>query len=103
MACKKAKPGIPAWILHGFRGGPEEVGQWVSQGFHLSFGPTFKPASLLMCPPCRFFLETDDDGDIVTLYERAASVLGWSVDHLVSVVEDAFFELFPHLNTKGRW
>lgn len=103
MALKKTTTGIPAWIIHGFRGGPVEAANWLSHGFFLSFGPAFNPASLLACPPGRFFLETDEKGDIVALYEQAALVMGWSLDRLVSVVEAAWAGLFPSANNKGRW
>lgn len=99
MACKKANPGVPAWIVHGFRGGPQEAVQWLSQGFYLSFGALFNSEALVVCPQDRFFLETDEMGAIVAQYERVARVLNRPVDQLVADLEATFFGLFP---TKKR-
>jgi hypothetical protein len=63
----------------------------------------FQYSLLISVPSWRFFLETDEKGDIVALYEQAALVMGWSLDRLVSVVEAAWAGLFPSANKKGRW
>ncbi|NLT02650.1 MAG: hydrolase TatD [Bacteroidales bacterium] len=97
LACKQRFKEVPAWILHGFRGGQQEASQWISKGFYLSFGPLFKPEALKACAPERLFLETDEKGDIAMHYQQAAHVLDWPVERLVQVVETNFFRLFPGL------
>ena len=48
------------WVVHGFRGKPELARQLLAEGFFLSFGPKFNPASLAATPDDRLLLETDD-------------------------------------------
>lgn len=95
LAMRKTVKNIPAWILHGFRGGQQEAAQYLSAGFHLSFGKYHNETSLRLCPADRLFLETDENGDIQTLYEVAASVRGISFEALESSIEQNFRTLFP--------
>ena len=58
---KKMRPVLP-WIMHGFRGKPQQADSLLRQGFYLSFGE-------------RLFLETDESNvSIDELYNRAAAI-----------------------------
>lgn len=96
LVIRKEVANIPAWILHGFRGGPETAAQYLSAGFYLSFGKYHNQASLQLCPANRLFLETDENGDIHTLYETTARVRGVSLETLESTIEQNFRTLFPN-------
>lgn len=52
------KPEQP-WLIHGFRGGPEQMNQLYSHGILVSFGLKHNPESLRQVPSDRLFLETD--------------------------------------------
>lgn len=52
------KPTQP-WLIHGFRGGPEQMKQLYSHGILVSFGLKHNPESLRQVPSDRLFLETD--------------------------------------------
>lgn len=52
------KPSQP-WLIHGFRGGPEQMNQLYSHGILVSFGLKHNPESLKTVPVDRLFLETD--------------------------------------------
>lgn len=56
---KRLRPSSP-WVWHGFRGKPQLAKALIDQGFYLSFGPRFQTESLLITPPNRLLLETDD-------------------------------------------
>lgn len=95
LAIRKTLTTFPAWIIHGFRGGPEQANQYLSAGFYLSFGKHHNRESLRECPSNRLFLETDENGNIHSLYETAASERGVSVIELESAIEHNFRSLFP--------
>jgi TatD DNase family protein len=95
LAIRKRVAEIPAWIIHGFRGGPEAAAQYISAGFYLSFGKNHNKASLQLCPADRLFLETDENGDLYALYEAAARERGVSVEVLETTIERTFRALFP--------
>lgn len=57
------KPTQP-WLIHGFRGGPEQMNQLYSHGILVSFGLKHNPESLRQVPSDRLFLETDGHGTI---------------------------------------
>ena len=58
------KPTQP-WLIHGFRGGPEQMSQLYSHGILVSFGLKHNPESLRQVPSDRLFLETDGKTTIV--------------------------------------
>lgn len=68
------------YMLHGFRGGWEQAGQLIEEGFYLSFGESIlhveKHAEALARTPMeQLFLETDESKtDIASIYQRAASL-----------------------------
>lgn len=72
------------WIFHGFNKKPAVAQMLLRAGAYLSFGAALlvpgSPAaqSLAICPPGRYFLETDDRNDvsIAAVYAAAAAILG---------------------------
>jgi len=91
LAIQKKYLRIPAWIIHGFRGGKQEAEQYIRKGFYLSFGPRFNREGLLACPVDRLFLETDDGGEELRfVYEQVAHILQCSLKELEEQIEDNF-------------
>lgn len=62
LALRRELRPVQPWILHGFRGKPQQMRQLVQAGLYLSFGPLFHPQSWQQCPPERRLVETDDSG-----------------------------------------
>lgn len=56
---REMRPSQP-WIVHGFRGKPELARRLVAEGFYLSYGERFNPASVAVTPPDRLLIETDE-------------------------------------------
>ena len=48
------------WMIHGFRGKPQQAEQLIRAGFDISLGKTYNPAVLDVIPPDRLHFETDD-------------------------------------------
>lgn len=55
---RRLRPTVP-WIIHGFRGKPEQARQLTALGFHLSAGPRTPAATLAAIPPDRLLRESD--------------------------------------------
>ena len=71
------------WIIHGFRGKPEQAHQLLREGFFLSFGEHFNEEALRLCPPNRLLMESDESLlSIDTLYTRAATLRGMEAEEL---------------------
>lgn len=72
---KEMHPTIP-WILHGFRGKPEQMMQWLRlPGTLVGFGARFHEESVHRCPTDRFLLETDESPQsILSIYKEVARV-----------------------------
>jgi TatD DNase family protein len=83
LALKKNFKGIPAWILHGFRGKSPMAEQYVRNGFHLSFGFKYQVEALRQCPIEHLFLESDESiAELSILYQKVADELEMSVPML---------------------
>ena len=67
------KPTQP-WLIHGFRGGPEQMNQLYSHGILVSFGLKHNPESLRQVPSDRLFLETDGETTIVQTISLASAL-----------------------------
>ncbi len=71
------------WIIHGFRGKPQQAAQLLKNGFYLSFGPRHNKESLKTVPLDRLFLETDDGAmNIESVFQSAAETLGVKLEDL---------------------
>ena len=71
------------WIIHGFRGKPEQAHQLLRESFFLSFGEHFNEEALRLCPPNRLLMESDESLlSIEELYVRAATIRRIEVEKL---------------------
>ena len=79
---KDMQPRQP-WIMHGFRGKPQQLQSLLSAGIYVSFGLHYNKESLLLCPLEMMFLETDDIATpIEPLYKEVAQLKGISEEAL---------------------
>ena len=79
---KKMRPALP-WIMHGFRGKPQQADILLRQGFYLSFGEHYNSQVMKETPIERLFLETDESNvPIDELYNRAAAIRHISAEEL---------------------
>lgn len=79
---KKMRPALP-WIMHGFRGKPQQADSLLRQGFYLSFGEHYNSQVMKEIPIERLFLETDESNvPIDELYNRAAAIRHISAEEL---------------------
>lgn len=71
---KEMHPRRP-WIMHGFRGKPQQLQSLLAAGLYVSFGLRYNRESLLACPMDRLLLETDDEPlPIAPLYREVAEL-----------------------------
>lgn len=83
------------WIIHGFRGKPQQLRQLLSHGLYVSFGINHNVASLLSCPPDRLFLETDDtDQSVSILYNKVCEELQIPLSTLENNIQENFLHVF---------
>ena len=77
---------VQPWLIHGFRGGPEQMNQLYNHGILVSFGLKHNPESLKTVPSDRLFLETDGNCPIADVIQAAASARNEStesIEHLI--------------------
>ena len=83
---KDITPG-QAWIIHGFRGKPQQAEQLVKNGFYISFGEMFNAESLKTTPKERLFIESDESQTgINEIYRRIAEALDCTIEELATTV-----------------
>lgn len=91
---RQARPTMP-WILHGFRGKPQQLEQLTGQGLYVSFGPLFNAGSARACPPERMLMETDCHAiHVGQVCERLALARGMEAGELARIVWDNFCRVF---------
>ena len=97
IAIKKQIQPQQTWILHGFRGKPQQAVQLLAQGIELSFGPHFNDKSLLAAyQQNSLWLETDDStATIAEVYNQASHSLGTSIESLKNLIAQKARILFP--------
>ena len=96
---KELKP-KQMWMLHGFRGKPQQLRSLLDAGFFVSFGFQHNEESLRICPIDRLLLETDDDvvHSIEEIYNNVAQKRGLELSDLGEVMVEnyrAFFRKEP--------
>lgn len=69
---KELKP-LQAWILHGFRGKPQQAEQLIKAGFYISLGEKFNTESAKVIPMEKLFIESDEsNAAIADIYSAIA-------------------------------
>ena len=88
MRLRKEYAPTQAWIIHGFRGKPQQAQQYISAGFHLSYGSRFNKEALAATPIDRLFVESDEsDTPLEDIYRAIADCLNISTEELAISVE----------------
>ena len=80
-----------AWIIHGFRGKPQQTEQLIKAGFYISLGEKFNPDSARIIPADRLFIESDESSAaIADIYAAVACAKGAYIEALaVQTVQNA--------------
>ena len=97
-ACRKAGRVPQSWVIHGFRGNPEQAKQLMAKGFFFSFGHHYNLETLrfVFTSSCPFYLETDDlPFSVRQIYEQVARHLDVDVS-LLDRLCDPCRTLFSH-------
>ena len=77
IAIHKEVSPLQAWIIHGFRGKPEQAVQLARAGFYISLGEQFNPDSAKAIPTDRLFIESDESRSPITdIYTMVAQAKG---------------------------
>ena len=92
---KELRP-AQSWMLHGFRGKPQQLRSLLDAGFFVSFGFQHNEESLRICPIDRLLLETDDDEvrSIEELYNNVANLRGINSTNLLEAMSKNYHSLF---------
>ena len=72
-----------AWIIHGFRGKPQQAEQLAKAGLYISLGEKFNHESAKAIPAERLFIETDESAcSIAEIYRAVAQAKGITAEAL---------------------
>ena len=75
---KQLKP-TQSWLIHGFRGGPQQADQLHTHGIQVSLGLKANPQTIQQIPSDRLILETDGLCSISQVIQTAAAARNQSV------------------------
>jgi TatD DNase family protein len=85
-SCKEYEGTVP-WIIHGYRGNPEQTRQLSKIGFKFSLGEHFNRESIKYIPLDSIFCETDtSDVTICKVYENISVEIGLDLNHFATLV-----------------
>ena len=83
---KEQKP-QQAWILHGFRGNPQQAKQLIRAGLYISLGEKFNTESAKVIPMEKLFIESDESNrPIADIYTAVAAAKEISVETLALLI-----------------
>ncbi len=81
-ARKDIAPAQP-WIMHGFRGKPQQAMQLARAGMYISLGEHFNASTAKAIPASRLFIESDESAmPIEEIYRRIAQARETSIEEL---------------------
>ena len=76
-----------AWIIHGFRGKPQQAEQFTRAGLYISLGEKFNAESAKAIPLEKLFIETDESTlPITEIYSAAAAAKGMTTGQLAQQI-----------------
>ncbi len=85
---KEYKTDVP-WIIHGYRGNPEQTKQLCKLGFKFSLGEFFNNESAKLIPLDSIFCETDtSELTICKVYENISTEIGMNLNHFAILVAE---------------
>ena len=85
---KETKP-HQAWIIHAFRGKPQQATQLTKAGLYLSLGEHFNEESARSIPADRLFIESDNsETPIENIYSSIASARGCCIEELIHTAHE---------------
>ena len=97
---RRKNPRVP-WILHGYDANVMVTSQLLQLGFYFSFGKALLDEdsnarkSLLLVPPEKIFLETDEENlPIQNIYEKASELMDIKMSTLAEQIEWNFRQVF---------
>lgn len=91
---KLLKP-IQPWVIHGFRGPPQEADAYLREGICLSFGAKARPETVRMTPADCLFIETDTSNiPLQDIYRQVAAWREISPEALAAQVNENVARLF---------
>lgn len=83
---REARP-TQAWIIHGFRGKPQQAVQLINAGFYIALGEKFNPETAKAIPADRLFIESDESTlPIEEIYSRIATAKNVSTAQLAGQI-----------------
>lgn len=92
---KKYESDSMPWVIHGYRGNPQQTKQLVDIGFKFSIGEKFNTDSLRLIPSDCIFCETDmSDVSICKVYENISSNIGLNINHFATFVDGNICKVF---------
>ena len=95
LALKRELKPKQAWIIHGFRGNPEQMRQLTDHGLFLSFGIRFNEETIREVSLDKLFLETDEaEVPVFSIYESVAQTKKISLQNLQEQIEKNFAFIF---------
>lgn len=88
IALHKGHKPTQAWIIHGFRGKPQQAEQLTRAGLYLSFGEHFNVESAKVIPADKLFIESDESSlPINGIYNSIAEARSISLEELIQQIE----------------
>ena len=76
------------WIIHGFRGKPQQARQLARAGFYISLGEHFNPSTAKEIPADRLFVESDESMmPIADIYAAVAAARDITTGELAEQIE----------------
>ena len=82
------------WLIHGFRGGPEQARQLLGNGFLLSLGCSAREDTIRSLPRCSLLAETDGKCGIDEVISRNAVSLGMDFGDTERLIESNISDFF---------
>lgn len=93
LAIRKEMKATLPWILHGFRGGIEQWRQLSRAGIYVSIGTRYDQDLVRELPLSQLFIESDDLGDIDTVYRLVSDTIQLELSELKQHVAANIYSL----------
>lgn len=100
LAVRREMKATQPWMIHGFRGGVEQWRQIARLGLRVSVGARSDVALLKVLPLNQLFVESDDSGDVESVYELISGVKQVEIAELKACVASNIYNLLAECRVK---